>query len=706
MDGATVLGRGTTAIAAAALTAIGGIGTPSNPATDFIVMSRSAGSAIEGMEAQYQVRAEFTSAFQITFTRLDTDGNANEQVDIAYEVVRLQDGGGVQRGSTVSSGTTTTMGAAGNIAAVDRSATVPFFSASGGSTSGSAASQSQVLDETSWMPTFPSTTQLQFTRGTSSSIVGTAGWFVVSFYKCANSRLCSVSATGGDASATVSWSPIYDPQCLSGSTPTSCQALVVRDTAAITWAPANGTTYTVGTQPAGGPGTMRVAFNGTGQSVSQTVTNGTEYYYRVYPRINGTTNYITDAGLTQAMTQVSVTPGASLAWSHVTTGGSTLNAPIAGDGRVYVASNGGKMIALDSSTGVELATAAIKNGSLQSYLAWFPVSGGTSEAVLAGDGKGWLTRFDGVTGERVWTTQLPVDDIGLSSTGYIQAAVSVQLRDYALCDGGTFQSAYSTDIIFVASRENSQTANKVWAVRADTGAVVWTSTPGTAMDRAAGQPYVDYCRNRLWVSTGNNAGQRSVWVIDTITGAEVASFSGAGDQNGSAPTLSWDSNTVWVGDAAGTLYAFDSISPAFNYSLQLGGVSPAIFGFIWEDWFTPGRLYVPVSVGGARGVWCVQDTGAFLTACSDWPVNPRTVTTGVVAQPMASETAIFLPGTDGKIYQVNTSDGALYQDDGRPFTVESGVALGGLSTEDGTQLFVGTTSGRSYRIDLVDGNLP
>ena len=57
----------------------------------------------------------------------------------------------------------------------------------------------------------------------------------------------------------------------------------------------------------------------------------------------------------QAVAQVgSVTPSANanLAWSYMTTGGSTLNAPSAGNGRVYVASNGSKMIALNSSTGL------------------------------------------------------------------------------------------------------------------------------------------------------------------------------------------------------------------------------------------------------------------------------------------------------------------------------------------------------------------
>src|SRR5205814_2438865 len=214
----------------------------------------------------------------------------------------------------------------------------------------------------------------------------------------------------------------------------------------------------------------------------------------------------------------SVTPSsnANLAWSYMTTGGSTLNAPIAGNGRVYVASNGSKMVTLNSSTGLELATPLITNGAIQSYLSWFPVSGGSNEAVVAGDQTGRLTSMDAVTGARNWTAQLPVD-----AGGFIQAALSAQLLAYTQggynCDAGGFSGTYTTDLIYVASRDNGLTANNVWAVRATDGQTQWTFTP-VGMDRATGQPYVDYCRNRLWVSTGNNAGQASLWVINTLNG--------------------------------------------------------------------------------------------------------------------------------------------------------------------------------------------
>jgi hypothetical protein len=718
MDGATVMARGTSTIGIGSLTATATI--PSTDATrSFLSLSSRVGTAAGGNEPIYLTRGDFStcagsplSCTGLTFTRGLQNGNSNTQIDVAYEVVRLDDGGTVQRGTTVSSGTTTTMGGAGNISAIDRSASVPFFSAS------VAGNSTTFLDDGSWTVDFLSTTQLRFTRGVSVSTIGTASWFVVSFYKCLTSRLCSMSAKGGNATATISWSPLYDPQCLSGSTPTACQALVVGDASPIAWAPTNGTTYTVGTQPAGGPANMRVVFNGTGQSVLRTgLTNGITLYYRVYPRINGTTNYVTDSGMSQAISQVTVTPSATLAWSYMTTGGSTLSAPIVGNGRVYVASNGNKVAALDSSTGLEVATPVTTYGAVQSYIAWLPVSGG-GEAVTAGDQDGWLTRMDGQTGLPVWRRQMPVD-----SGGYIQASLSAQLLAYANlgsppCDGGAFGGAFSLDLLYVPTRNNSRTDNKVWAVPVDTDGqttLSWTFDPAASIDRSAGQPYVDYCRNRLWVATGGGSGgtQKSIWVVDTLTGAEVtttindgAGVGVLGDLTSASPSLSFDLATVWVGNAAGTLFAIDAAAatPSLKASRQLTGTSPAITGFVWEDWTTPGRLYVPVTVGGSGGVWCVEDSGTSLTPCSDWTVqNPRIVTSGAVAQPLLLGTAIFFPGGDGRLYQIDTANGLLV---GSGFTVQSGVALGGLSTEDGTQLFVGTSTGRTYRIDLVGGNLP
>ncbi|PYM31884.1 MAG: hypothetical protein DME15_15875 [Candidatus Rokuibacteriota bacterium] len=300
MDGASVVARNTATIAINALTA----SPASFPLTDstksFILMSRRAGTAIAGVENLYMVRGDFDSAncsgsplscTKVIFTRDLQTGAANTQVDVAYEMITLNDGGTVQRGQIASIGGTaaTTIGVTGNIAAIDRSAAVPFFTASvGGGTS-----SNLYLDKGSWTAAFPSTTWLQFTRGaTNSTIASTVNWFVVSFYKCQTtySRLCSVGVTGGNDSATLSWSPIYDPACLSGSTPTKCEAVVFRNaSSSIACTPSTGTAYTTIGASAGGtcPASVKVAFNGTAQSLSENpanLTNGTQYFYRVYPK--------------------------------------------------------------------------------------------------------------------------------------------------------------------------------------------------------------------------------------------------------------------------------------------------------------------------------------------------------------------------------------------------------------------------------------
>jgi hypothetical protein len=743
MDGATVLARGAPTLlgTGAILTVTPSPAMAADPTKAFLLMSRAAGNLVAGVEAEYQVRGDLSTCSPmcstVTFTRVSTTTTPNHQVDIAYEVVRLDDGSSVQHGSTTASGNTAKMPtytdtisytANSNIAAVARASAVPFFSVSSGSSTANTN-----LDETSWVVTFPTPspgyfstpiTMVQFIRGASSSQAGTANWFVVSFYMCPNPRLCSLGATwtASNSTVTVSWSPIYERECVVGgspATPSVCDAFLVRDENPITWAPTSNTGYTVGAQPSGGPATMRVVFNGSGQSFSETLAPGKTYYYRLYPKNIGSWSYYTDTGITQAISQVSVTPNANLAWSYSTTGGSTLNAPIAGSGKVYVASNGNKVTALNSSTGAEVAAPASTNGAIQGYLAWFPVSaGGGNEAVIAVDDKGSVTRVNALTGARQWTTQLPVDNIGSATTqGAIYATVSAQLGAYATCDGDAFKNQYgaTTDLIYVASRNNGLANNKVWAVRASDGGIQWTFAPGT-MDRATGQPFIDYCRNRLWVTTGNSAGQAGVWVINTITASATASavtsFSGVGDQSTSAPTLSFASPAVWTGDFTGKVYAFDAGTPGTTpkYSRQLSGTSPQVTGFIWEDWATPGRLYVPVVVGGVGGVYCVQDTGAALQdSCSGWgaggtATNPRLVPgTTAASQPLLIGTALFFPGSDGKLYQISTADGTLV---GSGFVVESGIRLGGVSTEDWTQLYVGTTSGRSYRINLVGGNLP
>src|SRR5262249_46867051 len=141
------------------------------------------------------------------------------------------------------------------------------------------------------------------------------------------------------------------------------------------------------------------------------------------------------------------------------------------------------------------------------------------------------------------------------------------------------------------------TNNKVFALRSDTGAVLWTFSPNTLtspcpcpMDQVVAQPWVDYERGRLYVTSrdGSTGTQDGIWVINAFTGALVARFSG-GDFT-TAPVQSTDLNSLWVGDEAGVLHIVNL--NALTKTTNSVGSGSAYRGFIWEDFSTPGRLYI------------------------------------------------------------------------------------------------------------------
>ncbi|MEK6562665.1 MAG: PQQ-binding-like beta-propeller repeat protein, partial [Candidatus Binatota bacterium] len=240
------------------------------------------------------------------------------------------------------------------------------------------------------------------------------------------------------------------------------------------------------------------------------------------------------------------------------------------------------------------------------------------------------------------------------------------------------------------------TNNKVMAIKASDGTVFWTfNGAGTSsVDYIVGMPYVDYVRNRLYVASraGSAGGQRSLWVIDTRDGTPVACNTPADCQLGhieSSPTLSYDGTTLYVGDKAGNLHAINAATLALKWTLALG--APATLnGFVWEDWTIPGRLYFSTADGNVRSV---QDNGASGSVVWTTPVaGPGT--------PLLLE-KIFVGSSDGTVHQLT-----LTGTDEKQFTVETGVTVGDVSTEDTGQIFVGTSTGKLYKINLTNGALP
>jgi len=704
-EGASVQ-RGTSCIggsAAGCTTNSGGTSGLSNRITlptavdsskSFIVATSNAGSAIAGEEGEYQVRAEFTSTGTsvtgVQFARSVTETTANHQLLITYEVVTLSDGSTVQTGTTSLTGTVAT--ATATLTTVDTTRTAVFFSVSGGN-NGSGGR----LDDTSLTGTLngsngASGSSITFTRLNTAN-VGTisAAWFAVSFFRCnpasgtSYDSLCTFGVSTTGTSATALWSSVNT-------------AIVLRSTATITATPVNGTTYTAGQTIAGVP----VLYSGsvaTDTSATQTgLTLGTTYFYKIWAEAPPAGS-CTTAPCYIGGTEQSVTPrAAGHAWSTVVVGGAALQAAIPGTDRVSLGSNAGKLISVNSASGTWSGTPASTLGAVPGYVSVVPFGGG--EMAIGGDQSGWVYAANPGTGAFYWIRKLGADAI--------QAAVSVYLR-------GFFSTAMTTaypgtyDIIFVATMNNTATGgftnNKVFALRSDTGATLWTFSPATLtsglcpagcpMDQILNQPWVDYVRDRLYVASrdGSAGTQNSLWFLDIVnSGALVARYSGGDFTTG--PSQSSDGNALWIGDEAGVLHIVDLATLTKTTNPVASGT--AFKGFIWEDFTVDGRLYFVTTDGNVWGL------ATPTTNPATWKRKP--VAAGTVSQMLPSDTSLWVGGSDGNLYQLNLTTGTQ---EGSSFAVGGGGnALGPISTETGSELYVTTSAGRLYKIPLTGGNLP
>jgi outer membrane protein assembly factor BamB len=287
--------------------------------------------------------------------------------------------------------------------------------------------------------------------------------------------------------------------------------------------------------------------------------------------------------------------------------------------------------------------------------------------------------------------------------------VSAQVRSWS---NAAFQAAYTDDVIFAATWNASSTSNKVFALKAGDGTSAgWTfNANGTdySVDYIAGQPYVDYARNRIYVASraGSGGGQQSLWVIKTVDGEGVLkgqpmacpACTVTNRHFETSPTLSYDGNTLYIGDMAGKLYAINAGALTLKWTLDLGaGVNIKTSGFVWEDYTTAGRLYFVTADGNVR---CVQDNGGSGSACTGWTVT----NVPGAATPLLLD-KLFVGANDGTIRQINLGTGV----DEKQFPAAStldGTPLGAISTETGNELFVGTSGGKIFKINLTSGALP
>ena len=459
--------------------------------------------------------------------------------------------------------------------------------------------------------------------------------------------------------------------------------------------PSNGRVYVAGDAIGG----ATVAFVGSAASFTQTgLANGTTYNFRVFPYTTGPGPcYATGAG--SDLTARPVAAG-NEAWSYMLAGGSALKSPTTGDGgTVYFSGNAGRMISLNTSNGTQSWVPAATTAAVQGYLVWTSFSAGGS-FVLAGDQSGRLYGVDATNG-----TIYPV---ALTGADAVQAGISIQIRLYS---NAAFAAAYSgTYDVVIATTSNTTgsftTNNKVIALRTDTGAVLWTFNPCSPsctqnVDQIIGEPWVDYARNRIYVTTraGASGNQQSLWVLNSLSGAVVTSF--ALGHISTAPTQSWDGNTLWVGNENGDLYAINlaPATPVLKWTGPLAlGSAARLKGFVWEDWIS-GRLLFSTANGTVR---CFQDPGAGATpsaaaVCSGWGTVSTAVAGATTGALLDNLYVGSWNGTVGQVVAIDPATGVA----GTPFMVGDGTRqVGDMSTETGGEIFVGTTEGKVFKITL------
>lgn len=442
-----------------------------------------------------------------------------------------------------------------------------------------------------------------------------------------------VHATASGTTVTIYWK---NP----GTAPDYAGVLVVRKAgSAPTFAPVDGTTYSVGEEPVAGEyvvcnicqtsGTLPTSCTDPGP-----LSANTEYYYAVYARdarasdgsdncsptggVTATPNYyVCPSGGTSCTyvtdTNVSVVTAdgssSSALWTFTPGTGATLAPPslLPSSGVVLTVSNDNRLATIAASDGVPLAPPFSMGGSIQRRVAAVPASlrtvdagysGWTGDIVYTGASDGYfygvraqsncdpddlsgsgcqVFKSNAGNGVAMWPAGGPV--VYLQKVAPLTFCPSPPASTCSLSD-------VTTDVVITPMRTLfSSTANALRAYRGDTGALVWQyqgANPAEhpAMSYILATPLIDYAHGALWAATHSAGGtQPSIWKFDVSDGSLLASItdSAIGDIE-AAPTADENFRYVFFGTKNGKLVAVDAttVTVVATYDAADGAVKTGI----------------------------------------------------------------------------------------------------------------------------------
>lgn len=323
-------------------------------------------------------------------------------------------------------------------------------------------------------------------------------------------------------------------------------------------------------------------------------------------------------------------------------------------------------------------------GAVQSRFPVVPLQNRSGTYILTGDQKGYAYAVNAQTGAVLWR-----GNGGGTIGDAIQAQPVVQLYNTVLTTAA-YKAARTVDSVFVSTYNVGRSNNRVWALSGQDGSQLWAFSPGN-MDQVSGGGMVAYPYDQLWIPSKSNGGtQPSIWVINTLTGALVQSFSGLGDfDNGIVAQFAGGTVVQALAvNNAGVVYGFDLATRTIVWQQALAGGTAS---YVWPT----GSGFIAALKSPANAVerWTVS--GA--TATRNW-TTPITSPSGVTVHYATQK--IFVGSGDGKIHQLDAALGTDEKSVGfsNPVTAQ----LVGTPTIDSTvnRLTVGLQDGRVCAINL------
>jgi outer membrane protein assembly factor BamB len=487
------------------------------------------------------------------------------------------------------------------------------------------------------------------------------------------------------------------------------------------FAPADGTTYVTGAQPlanqfiAANTAAFATvsAFDENGDN--SIVLPGTQYTYKAYTHdattITGAAtpaapHYSFGNTSTQSITTV-VGGGANKNWSYKT-GATTLAAPGLDPGNIVVTGgNDNRVHAMSAANGQRNyqpgGTSGVTGGNIPARLSIVAASDTSHPTcanvcavayVASADGTVYAFRTD--TGALLWQTAVLTTGAG---SGF-QAAAAVQVKSFSKA---TYTNAF--DLVVVATRNvGSTTNNKVFGINGNTGATVWTFSPGN-MDIVNATPYVDYLNNMVWVASRANGGaiQPSLWKINTLSAGTVLipSASFALNDIDQPPSQNFDGKVIYATANNGRLWVVRTDLAGCSNSSGNLAVTPVGFPVPIETAAVNDDIFFATTVGVSKvhvsynAATCAAPT--FTVSPGGWAnpaiTNPSSL---VFTSPPQAE-FMYVGSSDGHLYKIDPTTGANVANR----LINTGATIGDPSFDTFIlKFYVGDSTGHIFSFDL------